>query len=123
MRDSRSLTCCAAGGRAVCFVDNTVALSKAVHGYANAPDMAAITNVLHVCDACLGVDSWFEWVPSAANIADIPSRDPLTWDGDVSALWARVSARVAPSDSRRMAMPTMAELESPAAMMRRASAL
>ena len=26
------------------FVDNTVALSKAVHGYANEPDMAAVVN-------------------------------------------------------------------------------
>ena len=46
------------------LIDNTVALSKSVHGYANEPDMAAVVNSLHVCDAAFGVEAWFEWVPS-----------------------------------------------------------
>ena len=29
------------------LIDNTVALSKSVHGYANEPDMAAVVNSLH----------------------------------------------------------------------------
>ena len=44
-----------AGRKVIHFIDNTVALSKAVHGYANEPDMATVTNALHVCDAVLGI--------------------------------------------------------------------
>ena len=57
--------------RVLHFIDNTVALSKSVHGYAKDPDMAAVVNSLHTCDAALGVDAWFKWVPSHANISDI----------------------------------------------------
>ena len=64
-------------GRSVLhFVDNTSALSAAVHGYSSKPDMAVLTNMLHSLDASLRVDAFYEWVPSDANIADIPSRDP-----------------------------------------------
>ena len=49
-------------------------LSAAIHGYANQPDMADASNALH-CAACgLRVDLWLEWVASAANLADVPSR-------------------------------------------------
>jgi len=51
------------GRQVLSFIDNTVALSKAVHGYANEPDMAAVINSLHACDAALGIDAWNEWVP------------------------------------------------------------
>jgi hypothetical protein len=111
------------GRRALCFVDNTVALSKAVHGYAQAPDMAAVSNALHVCDACLGVDAWFEWVPSNANVSDLPSRDPASWDAAARGVMERLRKRVAPGDARSMAMPTVAELDDPVAMLQRASRL
>ena len=52
------------------LIDNTVALSKSVHGYANEPDMAAVVNSLHVCDAAFGVEAWFEWVPSSLLFKD-----------------------------------------------------
>ena len=65
-----------AGRKVIHFIDNTVALSKAVHGYANEPDMAAAANALHVCDAVLSIDAWLEWVPSAANVADLPTAAP-----------------------------------------------
>ena len=43
--------------------------------YANEPaDMAAVINALPCYDAALQCDAWFEWVPSAANVADLPSR-------------------------------------------------
>lgn len=58
----------------VFFCDNTSALSAAVHGYSKATDMANMTNELHLQLAKLQVSAWFEWVPSLANIADIPSR-------------------------------------------------
>ena len=68
-------------GRSVLhFVDNTSALSAAVHGYSSKPDMAVLTNMLHSLDASLRVDAFYEWVPSDANIADIPSRNPSLRD-------------------------------------------
>ena len=115
--------------RVLHFVDNTCALSKAVHGYANEPDMAAAVHALHACDACLGCDAWFEWVPSKANIADLPSRDPATWDEVDSALLGRLRERcraVGRSDRvyrRAMAMPSAAELDDPLLAMERARAL
>jgi len=58
----------------VFFCDNTSALSAAVHGYSKATDMANMTNELHLHLAKLQISAWFEWVPSLANIADLPSR-------------------------------------------------
>ena len=82
------------GRRVLSFIDNTVALSKSVHGYANEPDMAAVVNALHVCDAALGVESWNEWVPSHANVSDLPSRVPSTWDEEARAVMNRLRARM-----------------------------
>ena len=107
------------GRRALCFVDNTVALSKAVHGYANEPDMAAVVNALHACDAALGVDAWFEWVPSKANVSDLPSREASTWDADDAVLMAELRARPG-YEWRALLLPTADELDDPTVMLRRA---
>ena len=107
------------GRRVLGFVDNTVALSKAVHGYANDPDMAAVVNALHACDAALRIDAWFEWVPSKANVADLPSREPATWDADDAALMAELRSRAA-YERRALQLPAAAELDDPTAMLRRA---
>ena len=56
------------------FIDNTAALSTAVSGCVKSPHLAALSNTLHLSLACLKCQSWFEWVPSDANPADIPSR-------------------------------------------------
>ena len=56
------------------FIDNTAALSAAVRGCAKSPHLAALSNTLHLSLACLKCQPWFEWVPSNANPADIPSR-------------------------------------------------
>ena len=56
------------------FIDNTGALSLLVHGYASRPDCARLVNVFHLLQARLRFRAWFEWVPSAANISDLPSR-------------------------------------------------
>jgi len=57
------------------FVDNTGALSNMVHGYARTPDCGRLVNSLHLALAALRCKVWFEWVPSKANVADLPSRD------------------------------------------------
>ena len=111
------------GRRVLHFVDNTAALSKLVHGYAREPDMAAVTNSLHVCDAVLDVDAWFEWVPSHANISDLPSRDPSTWDAEARAVMGRLRQRVAKEDARSVVFPSVEELRDPSAMLARARAL
>lgn len=105
--------------RVLHFIDNTVALSKSVHGYAKDPDMAAVVNSLHTCDAALGVDAWFEWVPSHANISDIPSRDPTAWDEEARAIMAALRARMAALGicQRDLRLPTAAQLDDPAAML------
>lgn len=56
------------------FQDNTWALSALIHGYASRPDMGRVVNAFHVAQFALGARIWLEWVPSAANIADLPSR-------------------------------------------------
>ena len=62
------------GRRVYHWIDNTTALSGAVHGYANQPDLADASNALH-CAACgLRIDLFLEWVASEANLADVPSR-------------------------------------------------
>ena len=57
------------------FIDNTVALSGLVHGYARKGDLARMINAFHLQMAGLEADAYFEFVPSLANIADLPSRD------------------------------------------------
>jgi hypothetical protein len=65
-------------GRAVLhFIDNTTALSALVNGYARKPDCAALVNSFHETVMDLRCYIWAEWVPSAANIADWPSRPEL----------------------------------------------
>ena len=114
-----------AGRKVLHFVDNTSALSKAVHGYANEPDMANITNSLHMCDAMLGVDSWWEWVPSKANVADLPSRDPSTWDGEARGVMAKINSRIDTQGfgRRELRLPTADQLGDPAEMLRGARML
>ena len=62
------------GQRVIYFIDNTAALSCVVHGYSSKPEMATLTNMYHLQNFKLGIDAWHEWVPSSANIADLPSR-------------------------------------------------
>ena len=60
------------------FIDNTGALSNLVHGYSSLPDCGRVANSYHLALAQLRCKVWLEWVPSKANVADIPSRS----DGD-----------------------------------------
>jgi hypothetical protein len=57
------------------FVDNTGALSNLIHGYASRPDCGRLVNALHLTLAALQTQTWFEWVPSKENVADVPSRE------------------------------------------------
>ena len=114
-----------AGREVIHFVDNTTALSKAVHGYANEPDMANLVNSLHICDAMLAIDAWWEWVPSKANVADLPSRDPSTWDEAARHVMAKINSRMDEQGfgRRELRLPTTAQLSVPAEMMHGARTL
>ena len=56
------------------YIDNTVALSTLVHGYSGKADLAKMANVLYLQLAGLRTSVYFDYVPSKANIADLPSR-------------------------------------------------
>jgi len=62
--------------RVIHFVDNTGALSALLHGYARKLECARMVNSFHLLAAApaLELRVYFEWVPSLANVADLPSR-------------------------------------------------
>ena len=62
------------GRSVVQFQDNTVALSALINGYASKGDMGRIVNAFHVAEFASESRTWLDWVPSAANVADLPSR-------------------------------------------------
>ena len=66
-----------AGRQVIHFVDNTSALAALVKGYAAAIDSGLIVNAYHAYNAGLRADTFFEYVRSKANIADLPSRGAL----------------------------------------------
>jgi hypothetical protein len=63
-----------AGRKVTHYIDNTVALSALVHGYAHKPELAKTVNVFYAQMLGLRTSVYFDWVPSKANIADLPSR-------------------------------------------------
>ena len=92
------------------FIDNTGALVGIATGYSKDVDSAHLINVFHTIAAAIMVNTWFEYVPSAANIADLPSRmdmelleqlgskpfdivwpDPSEWHGGLEDLFERIS--------------------------------
>ena len=62
------------GRRVLHFIDNTVTLSALVHGYAGKEDMATMVNAYHAMCASMAARVYFDYVPSKANLADLPSR-------------------------------------------------
>jgi hypothetical protein len=62
------------GRDVVHFIDNTGALFGLQKGYSGDLDSARLIHVFHAAVAAMGVNPWLEFVPSGANIADLPSR-------------------------------------------------
>ena len=62
------------GRRIVHFVDNAAALSNLINGYAGRPDCARLVNLFHLALFLFEIEWYGEWVPSAANMADIMTR-------------------------------------------------
>ena len=51
-----------------------MALSALVHGYAGQVELAKVVNLFYLQATGLHLSVYFDWVPSKANIADLPSR-------------------------------------------------
>ena len=56
------------------WIDNTSAISCLLHGYSGKPDSAMLVNVFHMFNAALRCNIFWDFVKSADNIADLPSR-------------------------------------------------
>jgi hypothetical protein len=56
------------------FIDNQGTAGAFSRGYSSAPDLAALSNVMHLTLAALHCDVWWEWLRSEHNPADLPSR-------------------------------------------------
>ena len=59
------------------FADNQAANGVAVKGYSGARDLSTVVRIMQDEWAEMGVDPWVEYVRSAANLADQPSRGEL----------------------------------------------
>ena len=76
-------------------------------------------NGLVLLDAALQCDAWFEWVPSKAKIADLPSRPASTWSEEDAVVMRQLRARRLYA-WRALRLPSEEELSSPAVMLGRA---
>jgi hypothetical protein len=69
-----------AGRQVVAWCDNCSALSACVHGYSNKEDLAHIASLYHLALSADGSDTYHLWVPSKANVADLPTHpSPENW--------------------------------------------
>ena len=74
------------GASPIHWIDNTSAIAALVKGYSGAPDSARLLHAFKAFAFGFGVDPWFQWVPSKANIADMPSRHDLSLLGELGAV-------------------------------------
>ena len=88
----RTLPALFSGRQVIHFIDNTWALAAMVKGYAAPIDSGLIVNAYHAYAAGLRTDTFFEYVRSAANIADLPSRGALP---ELLAVLGRLGLRAA----------------------------
>ena len=65
------------GKRVIHWIDNSSALAALVKGYSGVPDSVRIVHAFHAFVSGMGSRLWMEYVPSAANVSDAPSRDDL----------------------------------------------
>ena len=72
-----------AGRRVLHFIDNTSAIAALVKGYSSAVDSGLIVNAFHAYNVGLVAEPYFEYVRSAANVSDLPSRGKIMSVSDV----------------------------------------
>lgn len=61
--------------RVVHFVDNMNVLSNLISGYSRQHSLVTLMLEYYLLVADLDFELWHEWVPSKANVSDVPSRD------------------------------------------------
>ena len=62
-------------------MSNTSAVAASAKGCSSAIDSARIVHAMHATLAGLGVDAWFEYVRTDANVSDAPSREDMSNGG------------------------------------------
>ena len=108
----RSVPALLRGAPVIHFIDNTGSLSNLVHGYASRADCGRLTNAFHLSVARLRCSVWLDWVPSKANVADLPSRE----DGDAALMDALEGAGLAGAfDEVEFLLPPMQSWSAPLA--------
>jgi hypothetical protein len=65
------------GRQIIHFIDNTSALAGLIKGYASMHDMGFMVNAYHAMALGLECETYFEYVRSEANVADMPSRQAM----------------------------------------------
>ena len=65
------------GRRVVHYIDNSSAMASLVKGASSEVDSSSIVHAFWALASELEIDVWFDYVRSAANIADWPSRGQL----------------------------------------------
>ena len=69
------------------WIDNTSAISCLLHGYSGKPDSAMLVNVFHMFNAALRCNIFWDFVKSADNISDLPSRGNFKLMIDMGMTW------------------------------------
>ena len=67
------------------FIDNQGVLWNAAHGSSKEPGCSMMTHTISLTQARLRARVWYEYVPSALNIADDPSRGDLAYTVEATA--------------------------------------
>eukprot|EP00971_Amphidinium_carterae_P022914 452124-Amphidinium_carterae.1 len=75
------------------FIDNTPATFVLLSGYSRNEGVNNLVGLYWVLCSKLGLRPWFEWVPSAANVADAVSRENFKLAQDAG--WHQVHAELA----------------------------
>ena len=73
------------GREVIHFIDNSGAMACLIKNYSSDRDSSRIVHTFWALAGALEIDVWFEYVRSAANIADWPSRDKLDFVPDLGA--------------------------------------
>ena len=87
-------------------------------GYSGAPDSSRIVHLFHAWNVGLGARPWFEYVPSAANPSDEPSRIDLSGVPFVLSAHPRIV-----SQPVQVRFPPVARWGDPAGWVREAAAV
>jgi hypothetical protein len=106
-----------AGRDVIHWIDNTSAMAALCKGYSRMPDSARLVHAFHAWNAGAQARVWFEYVPSAANPSDEPSR--------VEGLWQAPFKPAAGVDSRPMPcrFPPLSGISDPGAWIAEAVAV